>query len=86
VRTEAARLAHAIAAIAAMVDPALVILGGGVGDNTDLLLEPIYESLSALTPLRPPIAAAALGGDAVLIGAIATALTTARELVFEGRR
>jgi predicted NBD/HSP70 family sugar kinase len=86
VRAEAARLAHAIAAIAAMVDPALVILGGGVGDNTDLLLEPIYASLSALTPLRPPIAAAALGGDAVLIGAIATALTTARELVFEGRR
>ncbi|HEX4787124.1 MAG TPA: ROK family transcriptional regulator [Actinospica sp.] len=86
VRTEAARLAHAIAAIAAMVDPALVILGGGVGDNTDLLLEPIYESLSALTPLRPPITAAALGGDAVLIGAIATALTTARDLVFEDRR
>jgi predicted NBD/HSP70 family sugar kinase len=86
VRAEAVRLAHAIAAIAAMVDPALVILGGGVGDNADLLLEPIYGALAELTPLRPPIAAAALGGDAVLIGAIATALTTARELVFEGRR
>jgi predicted NBD/HSP70 family sugar kinase len=85
VRTEAARLAHAIAAIAAMVDPALVILGGGVGDNADLLLEPIYASLSALTPLRPPIVPSELGGDAVLIGAIATALTTARDLVFEGR-
>jgi predicted NBD/HSP70 family sugar kinase len=85
VRTEAARLAHAVAAIAAMLDPALVILGGGVGDNTDLLLDPIYESLAELTPLRPPIKASALGGDAVLIGAIATALGRARDLVFEGR-
>jgi predicted NBD/HSP70 family sugar kinase len=85
VRTEAARLAHAVAAIAAMLDPALVILGGGVGDNADLLLDPIYESLAELTPLRPPIAPSALGGDAVLIGAIATALGRARDLVFEGR-
>ncbi|MBR7829499.1 ROK family transcriptional regulator [Actinospica sp. MGRD01-02] len=85
VRGEATRLAHAVAAIAAMLDPALIVLGGGVGDNADLLLDPIYESLAALTPLRPPIVPAALGGDAVLIGAIATALGTARELVFEGR-
>ena len=85
VRTEATRLAHAVAAIAAMLDPALVILGGGVGDNADLLLDPIYESLAELTPLRPPIAPSALGGDAVLIGAIATALGRARDLVFEGR-
>jgi predicted NBD/HSP70 family sugar kinase len=85
VRTEAARLAHAVAAIAAMLDPALVILGGGVGDNADLLLDPIYASLAELTPLRPPIAPSALGGDAVLFGAIATALGRARDLVFEGR-
>ena len=85
VRTEATRLAHAVAAIAAMLDPALVILGGGVGDNADLLLDPIYASLAELTPLRPPIAPSALGGDAVLIGAIATALGRARDLVFEGR-
>jgi predicted NBD/HSP70 family sugar kinase len=85
VRAEAARLAHAVAAIAAMLDPALVIIGGGVGDNADLLLDPIHESLAALTPLRPQIVPSALGGDAVLIGAIATALGTARELVFEGR-
>ena len=85
VRTEASRIAHAVAAIAAMLDPALVILGGGVGVNTDLLLDPISDFLAALTPLRPAIAASELGGDAVLLGAIATALGTARELVFEGR-
>jgi hypothetical protein len=32
------------------------------------------------------VVASALGADAVLLGAIATALTTAREYVFEGRR
>jgi predicted NBD/HSP70 family sugar kinase len=85
VRAEASRIAHAIAAIAAMLDPALVILGGGVGVNTDLLLDPIHDSLNSLTPLRPAITASALGGDAVLLGAIATALGTARDLVFEGR-
>jgi predicted NBD/HSP70 family sugar kinase/DNA-binding CsgD family transcriptional regulator len=86
VRVEAARLAHAVASIAAMLDPALVILGGGIGDNCDLLLEPLYDALETLTPLRPPVVASALGADAVLLGAIATALTTAREYVFEGRR
>lgn len=86
VRAEAGRLAHAVASIAAMLDPALVILGGGIGDNADLLLEPLYDALEMLTPLRPPVVAAALGGDAVLLGAIATALATAREYVFEGRR
>lgn len=85
VREEAGRLAHAVAAIAAMIDPALVILGGGVGDNADLLLEPIYAALAPLSPLRPEISAAALGGDGVLLGAIATALETARDRVFEGR-
>jgi predicted NBD/HSP70 family sugar kinase len=85
VRAEASRIAHAIAAIAAVLDPALVILGGGVGVNTDLLLDPIHDYLASLTPLRPAITASALGGDAVLLGAIATALGTARDLVFEGR-
>jgi predicted NBD/HSP70 family sugar kinase len=86
VHAEAGRLAHAVAAIAAVIDPTLVILGGGIGDNADLLLDPLRDALVSLTPLRPSVVASALGGDAVLLGAIATALTTAREYVFEGRR
>ena len=41
VETEAARIALGIATVAAVLDPELVILGGGVGRNGDLLLEPI---------------------------------------------
>ncbi|MGH1551494.1 hypothetical protein ACRAWF_02725 [Streptomyces sp. L7] len=43
------------------------------------------ENLRALTPLRPKIVPSALGEDAVLLGAVATALGTARDLVFERR-
>lgn len=80
---EAERLAHAVAAVAAVIDPALVVLGGGIGDNADLLLEPLQAALHRITPLRPGLVPSQLGGDAVLRGAIATAVTAARERAFE---
>ena len=80
---EAERLAHAVAAVAAVIDPALVVLGGGIGDNADLLLEPLRAALQRITPLRPELVPSQLGGDAVLRGAIATAVTAARERAFE---
>lgn len=85
VRLEGERIAHTVAAAAAVLDPDLVVLGGGVGHSVDLLLGPVREHLRALTPLRPKIAPSRLGEDAVLLGAVATALGTAREMVFERR-
>ena len=82
VEVEAARLALAIASIAPLLDPELVILGGGVGRNGDLLLEPIERELRQLLPFRPQLAVSALGEDAVLQGALAIALEGARERVF----
>jgi predicted NBD/HSP70 family sugar kinase len=82
VRAEAQRLALAIATITPVLDPELVILGGGIGRNGDLLLDPIEHELRRLIPFRPRIAVSALGEDAVLQGAIATALETAQERVF----
>jgi hypothetical protein len=38
-----------------------------------------------VTPLRPAVVVSQLGDDAVLRGAIATALDLARELVYERR-
>ncbi|MFE2508392.1 ROK family transcriptional regulator [Streptomyces naganishii] len=82
---EGERIAHTVAAAAAVLDPDLVVLGGGVGHSVDLLLEPVREHLRTLTPLRPEVAASRLGADAVLLGAVATALGTARDVVFERR-
>ncbi|MER5301607.1 ROK family transcriptional regulator [Streptomyces lasiicapitis] len=82
---EAERVAYTIAAAAAVLDPDLVVLGGGVGQGLDLVLEPVQETLRTLTPLRPRIAASALGEDAVVLGAVATALGPARDVVFSRR-
>jgi predicted NBD/HSP70 family sugar kinase len=82
VEVEAGRLAMGIATIASVLDPEAVILGGGVGRSGDLLLEPIERELHALSPLRPRILVSELGDDAVLHGAVATALEAARREIF----
>ncbi|MGI5505023.1 ROK family transcriptional regulator [Lentzea sp. CA-135723] len=83
VRLEAERIAFLVAAVTAVIDPELVVLGGGVGSNVDLLLEPMEAALRTMTPLAPRIVAGSLGDGAVLSGAIAMGLEAARELVFE---
>jgi predicted NBD/HSP70 family sugar kinase len=82
VEMEAARLALAIATVTPVLDPELVILGGGIGRNGDLLLEPIERELRQLLPFRPRVVVSALGEDAVLRGAVAIALSVARDRVF----
>jgi predicted NBD/HSP70 family sugar kinase len=70
-----------------VVDPELVILGGGIGRNGDLLLEPVERELRAISPFQPRLEASALGEDAELTGAVALALQTAQDLLFtRGRR
>ena len=67
-------LGEGIAALATVLDPAAVAVGGGVGDAGDLLLEPLRVSfarhLSGL-PYRPlaEVRPATLGNRAGLIGA-----------------
>jgi predicted NBD/HSP70 family sugar kinase len=85
VAREAERLAVVVAAVAAIVDPHLVVLGGGIGANADVLLPLLEREVERLTPLRPPIAVSELGHDAIVLGAIATALDTGRDLVFQQR-
>ncbi|MEU9790714.1 ROK family protein [Streptomyces sparsogenes] len=86
VQQEAERLAHVIAAVAVVLDPDLVVLGGGVGHSADLLLRTVELTLQRIGPLRPRVAASALGEDAVLLGAVATGLEAARKQVFTRAR
>jgi glucokinase len=63
-----------IASLVAVLDPALVILGGGVSEAGDVLLDPTYQSMQReLTGTGhhpgPNLRLAALGNDAGLIGA-----------------
>jgi predicted NBD/HSP70 family sugar kinase len=85
VRAVAERVALLVATVAAVVDPEVVVLGGGVGSNVDLLGPRLEERLRELTPLEARVEQSMLGNDAILLGAIATALDTARELVFSAR-
>jgi predicted NBD/HSP70 family sugar kinase len=85
VEAEGERLAVVVATVAAIIDPEFVLLGGGVGSNLDLLRPSLERQLTQLTPLAPRIAEGSLGHDAIVLGAVASALDTARELVFHQR-
>ncbi|HLZ60354.1 MAG TPA: ROK family transcriptional regulator [Ktedonosporobacter sp.] len=84
VEQEGYRLARAVAVVTAVLDPELIVLGGGIGQRGDLLLPPLERRLQQLTPLRPRIVISKLGKESVLLGAIATALEVAYNLVFQG--
>lgn len=83
VEEEGYRLALAIAVVTAVLDPELIVLGGGIGHRGDLLMPPLERRLQQLTPLRPRIVNSKLGDDSVLLGSIATALELAHDLVFQ---
>ena len=59
--------------LAHLVAPTVVVIGGGVGRNGDLALDPIRAALARLGPAGPPIpvVAAELGDDPGLLGAAA---------------
>lgn len=82
VAEEARRLALGIATITPVLDPELVVLGGGVARSADLLLEPLERELRSLSPLGPRVVASTLGNDAVLHGAVATALEAGRRAIY----
>jgi predicted NBD/HSP70 family sugar kinase len=85
VEEEARRIALHIAPIAAVSDVALVVLGGGIGANGDLLLAPIRELLARWLPYAPRVEVSALGEAAVLTGALAVGLRSALDNVFANR-
>jgi predicted NBD/HSP70 family sugar kinase len=85
VEEEARRIALHIAPIAAVADVGLVVLGGGVGANGDLLLEPVRRHLTSWLPYPPRIETSSLGEAAILMGALAVGLRAALDNVFSNR-
>ena len=85
VEEEARRIALHIVPIAAVTDVGLVVLGGGIGANGDLLHEHIRQLLAKWLPSPPKVQGSSLGDAAVLTGAVAIGLRAARENVFVNR-
>lgn len=72
--TTAEWIGSAAANLVAALDPEAIIIGGGVIDAGEILLEPVRDSLKRHLPFSgrypiPPIVAATLGNDAGLVGA-----------------
>jgi predicted NBD/HSP70 family sugar kinase len=85
VHAEGKALAYIVASICALLDPELIVVGGGIGQNLDLLTVGMAQELEILTPARPNIAVGDLGRDAVVLGAIALGVERAKEAVFKAK-
>ncbi|SDH59486.1 Sugar kinase of the NBD/HSP70 family, may contain an N-terminal HTH domain [Sinosporangium album] len=82
-REVARRLATGLASVCAVVDPALVVLTGGMLiAGGDALRDLVEQELHALTLPRPPLRLSTVEGNPVLTGALDLALDTVRSEVF----
>jgi predicted NBD/HSP70 family sugar kinase len=71
-------IAACVASINAVVDLEVVLLGGGIGAQTELLLEPVRDAVARLVPYPPQLMAGELGDRATLAGATAIGVKEAR--------
>ncbi|MDX2564902.1 ROK family transcriptional regulator [Streptomyces sp. TX20-6-3] len=79
----ARRLAVGAAAVVSVLDPGCVVLAGETGHQGGAELAARVEAeLAALSPLRTEVRATALGGAAVLRGALLLARDTAQDALF----
>lgn len=79
-------LALAIANISAILNPEVVVLGGGMARSADLLIEPILGCLEGTIPFVPRLVASPLGRRAAAMGAVMLVLNGAMGHVVVKRR
>jgi predicted NBD/HSP70 family sugar kinase len=80
VADEALLVAKAICAVITVVDPELIVLGGGIGQAPGFV-DAVAEQLRRVAPVLPEVKVSALGADAVVEGCLAAGLDRAWELV-----
>ena len=66
--------AAGISSVVAILDPGLVIIGGGISQAGTWMLERLEARVRALVPLAPDLSLAGLGDDAALLGATRRAI------------
>ncbi len=72
-------LGTAVANIASILDPTLVVFGGSIAQVGQPILGPIRRVVSTLAPNHPRMSLSTLGDDAQLFGSIHSALKLAQE-------
>ncbi len=77
VRDAVAALATAVTAVIVVLDPGVVVVGGGVAGQGERLLAPLREDVARRLTNPCPIILSELGGDAQLFGAMSLALRLA---------
>jgi predicted NBD/HSP70 family sugar kinase len=78
----AGRLGRGIAGVATVLDPDLVVLGGGLANAGAALLDPVERAVREHTPVPPRIALSTLGDESVALGAVRFALDAADARLF----
>jgi predicted NBD/HSP70 family sugar kinase len=81
---EAVIVARALASIVAVVDPELIVLGGGIGTAPGFAAE-VAERLASFAPVVPEVRPSALGDEAVVDGCLAVGSEQLWERVLESR-
>lgn len=84
VAREAEIVARALASIVAVVDPELIVLGGGIGTAPGFA-EEVAQRLALLAPVVPDVRPSALGDEAVVDGCLAVGSEQLWERVLESR-
>ena len=76
-------LGTAVANITTLLDPELVVFGGGIAHVGEQLFAPLRAVVSRIVPNAPEIRLTALGDDAQLFGSVYSALQLAEVRLFE---
>jgi predicted NBD/HSP70 family sugar kinase len=82
VAQEALLVAKAICAVVAVVDPELVVIGGGIGRAAGFL-DAVAAEVRRISPVLPELRVSALGADAVVDGCLAAGVERAWEIVVD---
>jgi predicted NBD/HSP70 family sugar kinase len=72
-------LGELVVNVAALLDPEVVVVGGGLAANGAVLFDPLARRLAETLPFPPRLVPSALEGAAVVHGAVSVALASAKQ-------
>ena len=77
------RLARGIAAAIVVLNPATLIVGGGISRAGEQLRAPLEQRIRALVPVAPRVILSQLGDEAVALGGVRLALQQVEQTLFD---